>query len=159
MKREDIDAMEVKARAALEEMPQEFCGARWTFDVDLGRVSALVDGVTGMRRMDMVTPAQWGVKHSALQHIAASDPHAVLALIAELRRVEQERDEERAHAERLVAALDPVRPLLRNIRRPYWDETEVARHGTRLYMTLPQTRELAAACDAADPEPPLRNAD
>lgn len=226
MKREDIDVMEAKARAALEDLPEDVRAARWKVDASCRDVSASNPDSEDIQRWDIVKPVHGGVKISTLEHITASDPHGVLALIAELRRVEQERDvlaevsvfrkkiddavmhalinstdnvpyeevpapvvpsddgaalvvEEvhldeicgpgsveraeahrtRAQIARLVEALDPVRPTLRDLQRPAWDENEVARWGVRLSMTLAQARELAAACDAVDPEPPLRNAD
>lgn len=159
MKREDTDVMEAKAWAALEDMPEDVRAARWKVDASCRDVSASNPDSEDIQRWDIVKPVHAGVKSSTLEHIATSDPHAVLALIAELRRVEHERDEYWAQGERLAVALAPVRDILRDLQRPAWDENEVARWGVRLSMTLPQARELAAACDAVDPEPPLRSAD
>lgn len=165
MKREDIDVMEAKARAALAAIPDDLRAVRWTVgntatgtNADLLAIDLLYPDDPDCGHM-LVEDTTDVLSRPTAEHIAASDPHAVLALIAELRRVEQERDEERAHAERLVAALEPVRPILRDLQRPAWDETEAARWGIALSITLFRARELAAACDAVDPEPPLRNAD
>lgn len=156
MKREDIDVMEAKARAALEEMPEEMRNARWEDD---GEVFVANPESETLHYWGLVEPVHGGVKSSTLEHIAASDPHAVLALIAELRRVEKERDEYWAQGERLAVALAPVRDTLRDLQRPAWDEAAGTLLGFSLPVTLAQARELAAACDAVDPEPPLRNAD
>lgn len=92
MKREDIDVMEAKARAALEDLPEDVRAVRWEVDASCRDVSASNPDAEDIQRWDIVKPVHGGVKPSTLEHIAASDPHAVLALIAELRRVEQERD-------------------------------------------------------------------
>lgn len=99
MKREDIDVMETKARAALEAIPESWRGVpvrsdRWEVD-DGGQ------GADGGPLWSVETRAGWtllqdmegDLEKPVAEHIAASDPHAVLALIAELRRVEQERDD------------------------------------------------------------------
>lgn len=164
MKREDIDAMEAKARAALESLPETHRGVpvrsdRWT--LTLGYITPEKSGEVGIatENWQIFDDKEDRMPLAVAEHIAASDPHAVLALIAELRRVGQERDEERANAERLVAALEHVRPMLRDLQRPAWDEATGTLLGFSLHVTLAQARELAAVCDVVDPEPPPRTVD
>lgn len=88
MKREDIDAMEAKARAALAEMPEDIRSERWRLDVR--GMCVMVQSPED--RWDIALRCDHELGRPGLEHIAASDPHAVLALIAELRRVERERD-------------------------------------------------------------------
>ena len=232
MKREDIDVMEAKARAALEAIPEDLRAVRWTVgntatgsNADLLAIDLLYPDDPDCGHM-LVEDTTDVLSRPTAEHIAASDPHAVLALIAELRRVEQERDllaevsafrkkiddavmhaltnstdkvpyeetpestvpsndgavlvveevhldeicgpgsaeraeayRKQAQAKRLVAALAPVRDTLRDLQRPAWDEAVGVAFGFNLHVTLAQARELAAACDEVDPEPPLRNAD
>lgn len=99
MKREDIDVMDAKARAKLEENPR-YAALRYTvqaypYDLNEGCAICAEAGFSVIvSHAENVSEAiVSGIASQATaEHIAASDPHAVLALIAELRRVEQERD-------------------------------------------------------------------
>lgn len=153
MKREDIDAMEAKARAALEEMPEDVMASRWGVDASCRDVSASNPHSEDIQRWDLVKPVHGGVKTSTLEHIAASDPHAVLALIAELRRVEQERD---VYAEAIRQRNRQDRALLDALATPPHERVPYSDAGSDLLQKAVKDGAPSSdgfVTDATDPKP------
>lgn len=86
---EVLTELETKAKAALESLPAEYRDQRWNVELDTPMpLGVEIPRAGGGSSFCVVEEDGVSTSQPALMlHVAAADPHAVLALVAEVRRL------------------------------------------------------------------------